>query len=98
MQLFKTSKRLQRWSDRQLVKETDYLSARSVSMHMKAVPPGEYMIVPTTFDPCQMEFYMRFFCSNDIGLVDSSGQNQLQVCARSRGLLSIAPVPAHLLR
>lgn len=42
---------------------------RSVSLDLRALAPGDYVVMPSTFEKGhEMDFYMRFYCSQDIDL------------------------------
>lgn len=54
--VFKGSERKVAYSTRDKVADASYSSVRTVSCCIPECAPGEYIIVPTTFDPCMMKF------------------------------------------
>eukprot|EP00961_Rhodomonas_salina_P235174 3178726-Rhodomonas_salina.1 len=61
-----------RWSTQtknRKLKETDYEVRRTVSLDLRALQPGDYVVMVSTFDPAQeMNFYMNFYSSQAIGI------------------------------
>jgi hypothetical protein len=47
--------------------------ARTISLMMRDVEPGDYVVVPCTQEPVEMSFYMRFWSKEPIELIDTRG-------------------------
>jgi len=93
--VFKGSQRKVAYTSRDKVAEAPYSSVRTVSVCIPECAPGDYIIVPTTFDPCMMKFRMRFWSNNPIELVDTKGGSEWQLFdARDDALgQQSAPIP-----
>jgi len=69
--VLKGNKKKRFMSERDLLAEAQYINSRSVSQFIENVPAGDYIIVPTTFEPgTGIKFIMRFFASAPIQLFD----------------------------
>ena len=77
--VFKGCERKVAYSTRDKVADAQYSSVRTVSCCIPECMPGDYIIVPTTFDPAMMKFRMRFWSSNLIELVDTKGGAEWQL-------------------
>jgi hypothetical protein len=77
--VFKGGERKVQYSTRDRVADAQYSSVRTVSVCMPECAPGDYIVVPTTFDPCKMKFRMRFWSNNPIELVDTNAGKDFQI-------------------
>ena len=54
------------------VAQSDFSETRTVSLTMKDVQPGDYIIVPfAEYEGLEHKIYMRFFCEHEIELIDT---------------------------
>ena len=77
--VFKGSERKAAFSTRDQVASANYSAVRTVSVCIGECAPGDYIIVPTTFDPCLMKFRMRFWSNTPIELIDTKGGAEWQI-------------------
>jgi hypothetical protein len=93
--VFRGSERKVAYSTRDKVADAPYSSVRTVSVCIPDCAPGDYIIVPTTFDPCMMKFRMRFWSNNPIELIDTKGGSEWQLFDASDDALNTqnAPIP-----
>ena len=92
--VFQGGARRARYASRDILASADYTCVRTVSTTISDLQPGEYIIVPTTFDPKQMKFHMRFWANNKIKLVDTMGGRDFSIFdASGDGLNKSAGVP-----
>jgi len=93
--VFQGSERKAAYSTRSQVASAQYSAVRTVSTCIAECEPGDYIIVPTTFEPCKMKFRMRFWSSNPIDLIDTKGGSEWQIFDASLDSLSAqdAPMP-----
>ncbi len=96
-QVLKGSGKKRRMLEREILQEADYVNTRSVSLFIENCPPGDYIIVPTTFDPvADLTFVMRFSASATIELFDCDGGENVEVFDASDDQISKAAVPMSL--
>jgi hypothetical protein len=86
--VFKGGERKVQYSTRDRVADAQYSSVRTVSVCMPECAPGDYIVVPTTFDPCKMKFRMRFWSNNPIELVDTNAGKDFQIFDASEDALT----------
>ena len=77
--VFRGGERKMRYSKSEVIGKADYSSVRTVSTCIPDCPPGDYMVVPSTFDPKMMKFRMRFWSNNPIDLIDTKGGSEWQL-------------------
>jgi hypothetical protein len=91
--VFQGASRRARYAARDIVAEAAYTGVRTVSTQISACPPGEYIIVPTTFDPKLMKFHMRFWADNEITVTDTMGGRDFAIFDASEDGLHKQAVP-----
>jgi hypothetical protein len=77
--VFKGGERKVAYSTRDRVGNAEYSAVRTVSVCIPECAPGDYIIVPTTFDPVQMKFRMRLWSNNPVELVDTKNGQDFQI-------------------
>ena len=94
--VFKGSARKMRYSSKDIVGDASYTGVRTVSTVIPDCPPGQYIIVPTTFDPNIMDFHMRLWADKSITVVDTRGGRDFQIYDASLDGLDKQTVPLSL--
>jgi len=61
------------------VGDARYTGVRTDSTVIPDCPPGQYIIVPTTFDPSIMDFHMRVWADKPISVIDTRGGRDFQI-------------------
>eukprot|EP00288_Rhodomonas_lens_P010583 CAMPEP_0177744362 /NCGR_PEP_ID=MMETSP0484_2-20121128/29704_1 /TAXON_ID=354590 /ORGANISM="Rhodomonas lens, Strain RHODO" /LENGTH=905 /DNA_ID=CAMNT_0019258857 /DNA_START=25 /DNA_END=2743 /DNA_ORIENTATION=+ len=71
-EIFSGGQHITKWNNKtsaRQLKESACKMTRSVSLDLRALAPGDYIVMPSTFEKGhEMDFYMRFYCSQDIDL------------------------------
>jgi len=84
-------------SERDMVAEASYINTRSVSHFIEALPRGDYIIIPTTFEPgVDIKFFMRIIASAKIELIDTDGGEFVEINDASQDQIDKAAVPMSL--
>ena len=93
--VFKGGERKVAYKSKDKVADAAYSAMRTVSVCIPECAPGEYVVVPATFDPAMMKFRMRFWSNNPIELIDTKGGSEWQVFDASDDALNNqhAPLP-----
>jgi len=94
--VFQGSERKVAYSTKAVVAKAGPLNNRTVSVCIPECAPGDYIIVPCTFDPCMMKFRMRFWSNNAIELIDTKGGSEWQVFDASDDALNNQNVPLQM--
>ena len=91
--VFQGSERKAYYRSKEIIAQSGYSACRTVSVNIPDCEPGSYIIVPTTFDPNQMNFVMRVWSDYEVQLMDTAGGQEAQIYEAGEDAIDKAPVP-----
>lgn len=91
--VWKGGERKVAYTSRGQVGSASYSASRTVSVCISECDQGDYIIVPTTFDPTMMKFRMRFWSNNPIELIDTKGGADFKIFDASDDSISTQDAP-----